>query len=299
MIFFYLYFNFCYALETRIIYNIQNEIITNVDIKNEYKYLLALNAKLKDLEKEKIFNISRQSIIKEKIKKIEVSKNFPDLEIDKRYTDTLIKNIYKSLNLKSSEEFELYLEQYNLSIDDIRKKLTIDALWNELIIRKYNPQIEIDKEKLKKKILDNKKKDTSEYNLSEIVYEIKDKKNIEKKYYEIKKSIAEIGFENSASIYSISETSKVGGNIGWVRKESLNKKILKKISKLNLNEISQPIIITNGVLIIKIKEIKKVKAKINYDEELQKLINYERNTQLRQYSKIYFNKIKKNINFNE
>ena len=130
-------------------------------------------------------------------------------------------------------------------------------------------------------------------------YEIKDKKNIEKKYYEIKKSIAEIGFENSASIYSISETSKVGGNIGWVRKESLNKKILKKISKLNLNEISQPIIITNGVLIIKIKEIKKVKAKINYDEELQKLINYERNTQLRQYSKIYFNKIKKNINFNE
>ena len=302
-IFYIVFFNFIfinsYALETKIIYKIQNEIITSVDIKNEYKYLLALNNKLKNIEKEKIFNISRQSIIKEKIKKIEVSKNFTNLQIDTRYTDALLKNIYTSLNLKSLEEFDVYLKSYNLSLSDVRKKLIIDALWNELIIRKYNSKIEIDKKKLKNKILNSDNKETTEYNLSEIVYEIKDKKDIETKYQKIKKSISEVGFENSASIYSISETSKVGGSIGWVREESFNKKILENIYKMNLNEISKPIIISNGILILKIKEIKKIKTEINYEDELKKLIDYERNKKLNQYSKIYFNKVKKNIGFNE
>ena len=302
-IFYIVFFNFIfinsYALETKIIYKIQNEIITSVDIKNEYKYLLALNNKLKNIGKEKIFNISRQSIIKEKIKKIEVSKNFTNLEIDTRYTDALLKNIYTSLNLKSLEEFDVYLKSYNLSLSDVRKKLIIDALWNELIIRKYNSKIEIDKRKLKNKILNSDNKETTEYNLSEIVYEIKDKKDIESKYQKIKESISEVGFENSASIYSISETSKVGGSIGWVREESFNKKILKNIYKMNLNEISKPIIISNGILILKIKEIKKIKTEINYEDELKKLIDYERNKKLNQYSKIYFNKVKKNIGFNE
>ena len=302
-IFYIVFFNFIfinsYALETKIIYKIQNEIITSVDIKNEYKYLLALNNKLKNIEKEKIFNISRQSIIKEKIKKIEVSKNFTNLQIDTRYTDALLKNIYTSLNLKSLEEFDVYLKSYNLSLSDVRKKLIIDALWNELIIRKYNSKIEIDKKKLKNKILNSNNKETTEYNLSEIVYEIKHKKDIESKYQKIKESISEVGFENSASIYSISETSKVGGSIGWVREESFNKKILENIYKMNLNEISKPIIISNGILILKIKEIKKIKTEINYEDELKKLIDYERNKKLNQYSKIYFNKVKKNIGFNE
>ena len=299
IIIFCIYFNNSYALETKIIYNIQNEIITNVDIKNEYKYLLALNSNLKKLDKEKVFNISTQSIIREKIKKIEILKNFPNLEINKGYTDTLLKNIYISLNFKSVEEFELYLRPYNLNIRDIRKKLTIDALWNELIIRKYKSKIEIDEEKLRVKIQKKSKNESVKYNLSEIVYEVKDKKNIEEKYQEIKKSIVEIGFENSASIYSISETSKVGGNIGWIQEESLNKNILANITKINLNEITKPIIISNGILILKIKKIQKIKKEINYDEELKKLINYERNRQLNQYSKIYFNKVKRNIGFNE
>ena len=299
IIFCFLCFESSYALESKIIYNIQNEIITNIDIKNEYKYLLALNSNLKDLGKEKIFNISRESIIREKIKKIEVLKNFPKLEINKKYTDALLKNIYTSLNFNTIEEFDLYLRPYGLNMSDIREKLTIDALWNELIIMKYQSRIEIDEEKLKNKIQNNNKKENKKYNLSEIVYEVADKKDIEKKYQEIKKSISEIGFENSASIYSISETSKVGGNIGWIREESLNKSILQNISETGLNEITKPIIITNGILILKIKKIQKIKIKINHDEEFNKLINYERNRQLNQYSKIYFNKVKKNIGFNE
>tara|TARA_B100000787_G_scaffold99978_1_gene73829 strand:- start:686 stop:1603 length:918 start_codon:yes stop_codon:yes gene_type:complete len=287
------------AIETKIVYNIQNEIITNIDIKNEFKYLLALNNKLEKLDKKKIFNISRDSIIREKIKKIEISKNFKKIEVDKRYTDALLKNIYMSLNLKSLEEFNTYLKPYNLDVSAIKKKLTIDALWNELIIRKYNSKIEINEEELKNKILNNYKKNITELNLSEIVYEVKNKINIEKKYQEIKESITNLGFENSASIYSVSETSKVGGDIGWVRKESLNPIIIKGIAQLKLNEISKPITIANGILILKIKESRNVRDEIDFDEELKRLINYERNRKLNQYSKIYFNKVKKNIGFNE
>ena len=302
-ILYFLLFTFSFysasAIETKIVYNIQNEIITNIDIKNEFKYLLALNNKLEKLDKKKIFNISRDSIIREKIKKIEISKNFKKIEVDKRYTDALLKNIYMSLNLKSLEEFNSYLKPYNLDVSAIKKKLTIDALWNELIIRKYNSKIEINEEELKNKILNNYKKNITELNLSEIVYEVKNKINIEKKYQEIKESITNLGFENSASIYSVSETSKVGGDIGWVRKESLNPIIIKGIAQLKLNEISKPITIANGILILKIKESRNVRDEIDFDEELKRLINYERNRKLNQYSKIYFNKVKKNIGFNE
>ena len=185
IIFFCLNFSATYAIESKIIYVIQDEIITNIDIKNEFKYLLALNNKLESLDKEKIFKISKESIIREKIKKIELAKNFSDLEIDKRYTDKLLKNIYMSLNFKSLEEFNEYLKPYNQNVNDITKKLTIDALWNELIIQKYNSKIKINENELRKKILNKSKNETIQYNLSEIVYEVKDKKNIEKKYSEI------------------------------------------------------------------------------------------------------------------
>jgi peptidyl-prolyl cis-trans isomerase SurA len=184
-------------------------------------------------------------------------------------------------------------------VEDVRGKLTIDALWNELIILKYSSKIKIDEDKIRKKIINKGKNESIEYNLSEIVYETSDKQNIKEKYLEIKNSIDEIGFENSASIYSISKSSKIGGDIGWIRQESLNPTIMKNISKLSINEITNPIIISNGVLILKINETKKILTEINLEEELRKLINYERNEKLDQYSKIYFNKVKKNIGFNE
>ena len=207
------------------------------------------------------------------------------------------KKIYTSLNHKSLEEFDLYLKSYDLNIEEVIKKLTIDALWNELIIEKYRSKIEIDEEKLKHIIMANTKKETEEYNLSEILYEVKNKDAIEPKYQEIKESIIKIGFENSASIYSLSDTSKIGGDLGWIEEKSLNQKILDTVLKLSIGEISKPIILPNGILLLKINEIKKIKNKINLEQELKKMINYEQNRQLNQYSKIYFNKIKKNIGF--
>ena len=287
------------SIETKIIYKIQNEIITSIDIKNEFKYLVALNNSLRELDKEQILNISYESIIREKIKKTEILKNFKEIKISEEYSNLLITNIYSKLDLKSVGEFELYLKDYNLTINDIKTKITIDTLWNELIIQKYSSQINVNEDKIKKEILKDNKIKSKEYQLSEILYEVTSKIQIEEKYNEVIKSINEIGFENSASTYSFSESAKVGGSIGWVNENSLNNKIKKNVSNLKIGEITKPIILSNGVLVLKLMNIRNSETNINIENELKKAINYERNRQLNQYSKIFYNKIKKNLDFNE
>ena len=287
------------SMEIKIIHNIQNEIITNIDIKNEFKYLMALNNSLRKLEKGKILTISNESVIREKIKKIEISKNFKEIKLNQDYTKILLENIYSRLNLKSVNEFEIYLKDYDLTLDKIKEKITIDALWNELIIQKYSSKIAIDENDIEKNILKNNKIQSTEYQLSEIIFEVTSKDGIKKKYDEVVKSINEIGFENSAAIFSFSESAKIGGDIGWISENSLNNRIKKNIKILKIGEITKPIILSNGILIIKLMNKKNSVTDINFENELKKAIKYERNRQLNQYSKIHFNKIKKNLNFDE
>ena len=302
-IFFYIiisifFFNSTYSIESKIIYKIQNEIITNIDLKNEFKYLLVLNNRLKDIDKDTTFLISKESLIRDKIKKIEIMKNFKNLKIDQKYEDILIKDIYLKLGLDNKDQFIEYLKEYDLKLKNIIEKITINALWNDLIIRKYSAKIEINEKKIKNKIDLINQQTTRDFLLSEIVYEVKNKEEINKKFIEIKKSIKDIGFENTVSLFSISASAKTGGNIGWVNEKSLSQNILKNIEKME-NNLTQPIILPNSILILKINEIKKSTLKIDYDIELKKAIDYERNKQLNQYSIIYFNKIKKNLEFNE
>ena len=286
------------AIESKIIHNIGNEIITNIDIKREFKYLVALNNSLKELSKEKILNISNESIIREKIKKIEILKNFKEIKLDDSYYDVLIKNIYSRLNIRSINEFELYLKDYDLTINDIKTKITIDALWNELIIQKYKAQISINENEIKKDILMNSKVQSKEYQLSEVIFEVENKEEIEKKYKEVVKSINEIGFENTAATYSFSESAKIGGDIGWINENSLNDNIKTNINSLEVGDVTRPIVLSNGILILKLVNTKNLDTTIDIENELKKAINYERNRQLNQYSKIYYNKIKKNLDFN-
>jgi len=286
------------AIESKIIHNIGNEIITNIDIKREFKYLVALNNSLKELSKEKILNISNESIIREKIKKIEILKNFKEIKLDDDYYEVLLKNIYSRLNIRSINEFELYLKDYDLTINDIKTKITIDALWNELIIQKYKAQISINENEIKKDILMNSKVQSKEYQLSEVIFEVENKEEIEKKYKEVVKSINEIGFENTAATYSFSESATIGGDIGWINENSLNDNIKTNINSLEVGDISKPIVLSNGILILKLVNTRNLDTTIDIENELKKAINYERNRQLNQYSKIYYNKIKKNLDFN-
>ena len=293
----FIIFDKTHSIETKIIHNIQNEIITNIDIKNEFKYLVAMNDKLKELDKKKILNISNESAIREKIKKIEVSKHFKEIKIKEEYLDFLLRDMFLRLDLESLDEFEVYLKNYDLTLETVKKKITINALWNELIMKKYTSLVAINEEQIRKKISKIDNIQSKEYLLSEIIFEIDNKKDLQKKYNEIVKSIAEIGFENSASTYSISETANTGGEIGWISENSLNNKIKENINHLQIGEISKPIILSNGILILKIVNNKTSKIKIDLQTEFKKALDYERNRQLSQYSTIYYNKVKKNLEF--
>ena len=290
--------NSIYAIENKIVFKIQNEIITAIDIKNEYRYLLVLNKELRSLSEEKIFNIAKESIAKETIKKIELKRNSIDFNTEIPYLDKVMENIYLNLNLKSIEDFSDYLKVNNLKYNDIKEKIKIDILWNDLIIRKYSSKIDINLEEIKKDI-NNKKLSSKVYLLSEIVFQIENKNDLNKRYNEIVESIRDTGFENTASIYSIADTGKTGGNIGWINIASLDNKIRKNIQQLNIGEISTPITIPGGIMILKIIDIKEEFKELNLDLELKKAINFEKNKQLNQYSNIYFNKTKKNFNFND
>ena len=287
------------TIETKIIHYIQGEIITNIDIKNEFKYLLALNDRLRELNKEQILKISEESIIREKIKKIELSKQFEEIKINNDYLKEYLKNLYSKLNLNSLNEFEQYLKNYGITLNDIEKKISIELLWNELILQKYNNQIKIDRKKIKKKFQNKKTLKLKEYQLSEIIFNVKNKNFIKEKYIEITKSINEIGFENSASIFSISDSAKIGGDIGWINENSINIKIKKNISDLEIGKISEPIILPNGIMILKVMNIRNSQMKIDMEAEYNKAANFERNRQLNQFSLIYYNKIKKNLGFDE
>tara|TARA_B100001750_G_C15410597_1_gene547556 strand:- start:118 stop:1059 length:942 start_codon:yes stop_codon:yes gene_type:complete len=274
-----------------IVMKVNNKIITNININEEYRYLIALNNDLKSLEEKEIFNIAKNSFLKEKVKEIELQKYFK-LDQSSKYIDQTLKNLYESLNIKNEIEFKKYLSMYNLSIEDVKKKLEIEILWNELIYKKFQGQIYIDEEKIKKKI--NKNKIQKNYLLSEIFFSGENKEKIDEKYNLIKKSISEIGFKNTANIYSLTESAKIGGSIGWIGENQLAKKIVNEINKLQVGEFTKPIDIPGGLIILKLDEKADKKISLDFDTEFKKLMLYERDRQLNQFSTIYFNKLKFN-----
>jgi len=286
--------------EASIKFKIDNEIITNIDIEKEYNYLIALNTNLESLEKEKVFEIARISLIKEIVKKIELKKYY-DLDQNPKYMTQIVKEFYESLGIKNEEEFKSYLMPYGLKINDVKKKLEIEAIWNELIYKKYNNQVKIDEDKLKK-ILDEKIKNNNiqkKYLLSEIFFNAESTKELMEKYDSIKKSIIEIGFENTANQFSESDSARNGGSIGWIKDSQLLDVIKKNVIDLAIGKYSKIINLPGGNLIIKVNDIKEEKIKLNFEEEFKKLIVYEKNRQLNQFSLIYFNKIKQNVNYSE
>ncbi len=284
--------------KVKIVLKINDEIITNLDIKNEYNYLIALNNDLKKIDKKQAFKLAKESIIKEKIKKKEIEKYY-DLEKKNKHLNDVIKSFYIQLNLNNEEEFKKYLNKYELNFIDIKQKIKIETVWNQLIYEKYNQLVKIDLNKLKKTILKQKGNQNS-YLISEIVFKLDVGENFENKYKIIKKSIEENGFKNSANIYSLSDTSKLGGKIGWVNENQLSKKVVSKIENLKIGEYSEAINVGGGYLILKIDNIKKIKNdSLDVDEELNRLVAYERNKQLNRMSNLFFNKIKNNTIINE
>ena len=282
-----------------IVYKIEDKIITNIDIKNESSYLIALNNQLENLSNKKLLEIAKISIVKETVKKNELIKYF-SLDQQDPYLDVVIKNFYTKLGINNEIDFQNYLSRYNLNIGDVKRKIEIETTWNQLVYETYKNRLNIDIEILKENIKNSKKNKTQiNYLLTEIVFEKNTKQSLDIKIKKIKESISEIGFKNTANIYSISDSAKFGGDIGWVNENNLSKKISTNIKEVNVGEYTNPILIGNSYIILKVESMKNQSIKIDEKKELKKMTQLENDRQLSQFSKIHYNKIKINTNISE
>ena len=205
------------SLENKIILKINNKIITNFDVKQEEKYLKILNPKLKKIDQNTLKVLATDSIIKEKIKEIELIKYY---QIEKALDDAnlkkIVKDLSKTIGYQKEKEFKDYLKTQNLKFSSVKKKLAIEMLWNNLIFQKFNNRIVINETEIRNSLDKeiNSLSLTRDILLSEILIRNSKDLKLDIVYSEISKSIQNVGFAATANIFSVSDTAKIGGRLG-------------------------------------------------------------------------------------
>ena len=299
ILFFFIFFfnNLVLSNENKILFKVENEIITSLDILNEIRYLNSINSNFQNVDKNKKFQIAKNSLIKDKIKFIALSAIIEKIKLNDEDFKRIAISSYASVGVNDYDQLIDHLNQFNVDLKTLRKKISISSVWNQFIYDRYSQNIKIDIEQIKKDILSNNKQ--NEYFLSEIVFNLEKNENLDQKFGLIKKAIIDDGFNNSALMYSISQTSATGGELGWVKESSINSEILLKINDLEINEHTNPITIPGGFLILKKNDIRETKKKIDLEKELEQIIKIKTNEQLNQFSNLFLNKIKKDVVINE
>ena len=285
------------SYENKILFKVDNEIITSVDILKEIQYLKSINKEFEKASNEQALEISKKSLIKEKIKKIELLKFIDEIKLDKDMSEKIIVSYFGRLGINSRKDFETYFLNRNLDPSFVENKIIIEILWNQLIYAKFNNSVKIDEESIKKKIINKKKQE--EFFISEILFNLDNGEKLESKYNIIKKIIDEKSFGQAAILYSSADTSSKGGEIGWVKDTAISKNIMNELNKLKIGQITRPLVIPGGFLIIKIVDKREVETEINFEEEFKIVKQRAINEQLNQFSNLYFNKIKNNFQINE
>ena len=289
--------NFSHSLENKILFKVNNEIITSLDIFNELKYLEIINDDFKETERKQAFEIAKRSLIREKIKEIELRKIFKEIKVEDKFLNNVLINYFKKIEINSITDFENYFTQIEINPELIKKKIIIEILWNQFIFKKYNKSIIIDKQRIIKNL--KKGNEQKQFFLSEILFNVNKNEKLNDKLNLIRNKINKTSFAEAALTYSISDTANKGGDLGWIYESAMSEKINNLLKNINVGDYSNPIVIPGGILILKIKEIRKIENTFNKDEEIEKIIKEKTNEQLNQFSNIFFNKIQKNVTINE
>tara|TARA_E500000178_G_scaffold292921_1_gene297440 strand:- start:1350 stop:2276 length:927 start_codon:yes stop_codon:yes gene_type:complete len=276
--------------EIYVVAKINEEIITNVDLDFEKKYLVSLNPNLKKLDNSRITEYAKNSIINERVKRIEIEKRFKIIP-NEQLLSKVIGDIYSSIGISSLKEFEIYLLQNDVDINRVKEKISIEIAWNDLIIKTFSSEIEIDKDFMMKELEKLDEKKVENLLLSEIIFTINDKDELELKYQKIKESINQIGFEETARIYSLSDSKKSGGNLGWIYKNQLSNEIKEGLNEINIGDFTKPIITSGGFLILKLNNIKIENMKVDRETQLKKMVEFERERQFTRFSTLYYKRI--------
>ena len=253
-------FNHSFTKENKILIKVNNKIITTVDILNEIKFLSFINKDFEKIEKKQQIQIAKNSLVKEKIKSIELLKFRKNLNLEDDIFEKVVKNFFVDQDIKNWDQYSIFLKKNNLDIKSIREKISIDTFWKGLIYEKFHKNVKIDVSQIKKEILIKEKQ--NEYFLSEIVFTLNKDEKLNQKLKKITNTIKNKNFAEAALYFSISDTSNNGGKLGWIKESVLNSKIKKELKNINIGEFTDPIVIQGGFLILKKDNSREIKINL-------------------------------------
>tara|TARA_B100001769_G_C22076716_1_gene579869 strand:+ start:332 stop:1258 length:927 start_codon:yes stop_codon:yes gene_type:complete len=285
------------AKENKILVKVNNKIITSVDILNEINFLSFLNKEFGNINKNQQIQIAKNSLIKDKIKSIEILKFKKNLSLEDKNFEKIMKNYFRNQNIDNQTDFEILFKKNNLDFEFVREKISIDTFWKGLIYEKFYRNVKIDESEIKKNIL--KKEKQNEYMLSEIVFTLNKEEKLNQKFQKITNIIKKRNFAEAALNFSVSDTSGNGGELGWIKENVLNKNIKNELKIINNGEFTNPIVIPGGFLILYKKQSREIKNSLDVNNEIKSIINKKTNDQLNRFSNIYLKKLRKNIQINE
>ena len=270
--------------------------ITTLDMVKEMKLISIISGnKIDDTNKVQIKNIAAKSLIKRKIKELEIDK----YEV-KNYKKNDLENLIRkaSINIGTDKEgLKKIMESNNLNFRYLEKKFEIDLKWNSLIFNLYKNKVVLNMGEIKEKISTELKKTDSNrtFLLSEIEVNMP-KDGLEAVVKKIMNSIIDEGFESAAKKFSISKSAELGGNIGWISEKKLSIKIADNIKNLKTNEVSEPIILESTLLIVK-----KMGERV-FDKDIEKIknniIEIEKNKKLKMFSNSHYSNLERTIQIN-
>jgi peptidyl-prolyl cis-trans isomerase SurA len=300
LIFIFLILIFCsqsgYGVMRDFLYaTVGKKAITYSDIVNEIKIILILNNQSFSEEKRQQLEATAiKSAIQRSIKQIEIEKygylKFSNADLRKEL-EVLASRINMSL-----ENFEEIFNSNNIDYSIVKKRIETELLWNSLIFKLYKNNLTIDENEINEQLsLAKTKKNVDEYLLSEIIFDLINKDNIELETKKIKEKIKSEGFEKVAMNLSIAETAERGGSLGWVSENVMAKKIKSIIVATPTGEISSPVLLPNGILIFKVNDKRSKKAEIDIEKIKNQLVNNEKNKLLNMYSKSHYDKLRRSI----
>jgi len=294
IIFFLIFkFNNGHALENKILIKVDQKIITTIDIFNEINYITSLNPTFRTADQNTKFEIAKNSLIKQALKEKEIYKIFKNIDLKEDDFKRILINQYSNKNLDNINSVEQYLKKFDLELSDLFEKTEVNTYWNEMIVQRFNKNININRDNIKENLLKNNFQ--KEFNLSEILFSISADEKLEIRYNTIIEDINKNGFDATALKFSLSDTSSQGGLIGWVKESALNQNIIQILNEYQANMITKPIRIPSGFLILKINDIREINKYSNLDQEIEQIVKLQINNQLSQFSNILIEKIRKEV----
>lgn len=279
-------------INNKIIVKVENEIITNYELKNKIMTSLILsNQEINQKNINDLKKIVLDQLIYLKLKKIEIEKY--KIPKDQRQINSYLNSVSSNDVLNFKEKFLTNNLNFEIYLDEIDTEFR----WQKLIYSAYQKKINISEDSVNKEIKEiiKNKKPIKEFELSEIEVNVSQETSIEDKIKEISDKIDTMGFENTALNFSSSSTAPKKGYLGWINEKALSKQIYEVVSKLNAGELSKPIKSQNSLLFLKLNKIRSLNSTEVDEEKLKKkIIEEKKNDLFNLYSQSRLSKLKNN-----